>query len=449
MSILSLGYGVCVLSRRCAAFLRTNCSFAGARPLLTAAALALVIVAPATAAPLLVDDGQLNPERLVAAVLARNPGIDALRAAARAAAARVEPAGALKDPQLSYALAPRTIGGTGLGQRITLSQPIPWPGTLALRERAARRRAKAAQAQLAALKLEIIAAVKAAFAEWYYVHRALALNEANQALLTGLRQVAETRYATGQAKQQDVLQAELRLARLHEQALALKRQRRSIRAQINALLHRPVDRPLPPPAPVRVQPAPVPPFRALKQIAIKTHPELKRLRAQLAAQRAEVKLARKNVYPDFKLSIGYNSLWGTPAKRWSIGISISIPWNRSKYQSLLNAAQAEAMQARWRLADRRAELLAKLASARAAVVEAKKTIALYQERLVPTAEANLDAALANYRAGTGSFLEVITAATKKLNTQLHLARARANYLRRRARLERLAGGELPAPGPDT
>lgn len=448
MSLLSLAHGARVLPRRRAPFLHTNRSFARARPVLAAAALALVIATPAAAEPYLVGDEQLNPERLVAAVLARNPGIDALRAAARAAAARVDPAGALKDPRLSYGVAPQTIDGTGLGQRITLSQPIPWPGTLALREKAARRRAKAADARLAALKLEIIAAIKAAFAEWYYAHRALALNKANQALLTELRQVAETRYTTGEATQQDVLQVQIQRAQLQEQALALKRQQRSIRAQINALLHRPVDQPLPPPAPVRAQPGPVPPFQALKQTAIETRPELKRLQAKLAAQRAEIELAQKNFYPDFKLSIGYNSLWGAPEKRWSIGVSISIPWNRSKYQSLLNAAQAEAMRARWQLADRRAGLLAKLASARAAVVAAKKTIALYQDRLVPLAQANLDAALANYRAGAGSFLEVINAATRKLNTAQQLARARANHLRRRAQLQRRAGGELPAPGPD-
>lgn len=440
MSILYLAHGERPVARRRGRFLHP----AGARRTLGATALALAAACAAAADPPLAADGQLNPQRLVAAVLARNPGIAALRAAARAAAARVEPAGVLKDPQLSYALAPQTIGGTGLGQRITLSQAIPWPGTLALRETAARGDAKAAEADLADLRLEIIAAIKAAFAEWYYVHRALSVNKANQALLTELRQVAETRYATGRATQQDALQAEVQLARLQEQALALKRQRRSIRAQINALLYRPADQPLPPPAAVRAQPAPVPPFNALQQIAIETHPELKRLQAKLAAQRTKVGLAKKNFYPEFQLSTGYNSLWEAQDKRWSVGVSISIPWNRSKYRSLLDAAQADAMQARWHLADRRAKLLSQLAAARAAVVAANKTIALYQERLVPLARANLDAALANYRAGAGAFLEVINALVNKLTTALRLARARANYLRRRAELERRAGGDLPA-----
>ncbi|MCO6442060.1 MAG: TolC family protein, partial [Nitrococcus mobilis] len=177
-------------------------------------------------------------------------------------------------------------------------------------------------------------------------------------------------------------------------------------------------------------------FEALQQTAIETHPELERLQAQLAAQRAEVGLANKNFYPDFQLSTGYNSLWEEEDKRWSVGVSINIPWNRSKYRSLLDAAQAEAMRARWQLVDRRAELLAELVRTRAELVESSEVIELYQERLVPLARDNLDAALADYRAGAGDFLEVITAETKKLMTELRLARARADYLRRLAALER-------------
>ncbi len=82
----------------------------------------------------------LSADRLVAMVLQENPGSAELSAAAEAAAFRVEPAGSLDDPVFSYAFAPRTFGreGQGLNQKIELSQSIPWPGTLAAREQAAR-----------------------------------------------------------------------------------------------------------------------------------------------------------------------------------------------------------------------------------------------------------------------------------------------------------------------
>lgn len=48
----------------------------------------------------------LTPDRLVQEVLKRNPGIEAMQASSDAAGARIESAGALDDPMVSYAMAP-------------------------------------------------------------------------------------------------------------------------------------------------------------------------------------------------------------------------------------------------------------------------------------------------------------------------------------------------------
>ena len=149
---------------------------------------------PAHAADPLVGATLLTAKRLVNAVMQRNPGVPALRAAAAAAASRVEPAGALDDPMLSYTLAPQTIGsGERLNQGFDLSQEIPWPGTLALRAAAARSEAEAAGLALTDLRLAIATAATAGFAEWYYVHRAVATNAASRDLLIELRNVTETK----------------------------------------------------------------------------------------------------------------------------------------------------------------------------------------------------------------------------------------------------------------
>lgn len=383
--------------------------------------------------------GPLTSQQLVKAVLERNPSLPRLRAAAEAAAFRAEPAGSLDDPVLSYTLAPQTIGsGARLSQAVDLSQEIPWPGTLRLREGAARSEAVAARQELADLRLQIIAAVKAGFAEWYYVHRALAINEANRKLLTELRNVAETQYAAGQATQQDVIQAELEHDRLLDEALAFERERRSIQAQLNGLLNRAPGAFLPSPGEVTPRASP-PSLRVLLRIVVDNHPELKRLEAQRQASRARLGLAEKNFYPDLGLNIGYDGFWEDEDQRFSVGASINIPLNRRKYRALKDAAQANALEAQWRLADRRAQLLANVGEAQAAVAESIAVIELYQDRLISLAQDNLNAAVADYRAGAGDFTDVITAENRKLMTELRLARARANYVRRVAELERWTG----------
>ncbi len=391
----------------------------------------------------------ITADSLVALVLEQNPSLMQLAAASEAAFQQVKSAGTLDDPQLSYALAPETIDGVrlpngehrGLNQRIELSQIIPWPGTLALRTAHAQSEAEASQQDLADQRLQIISAIKAAFGEWYYVHQVLQINYDNQSLLLELRNVAEGQYAASRASQQDVLQAELAHARLLDQALSLERERLSIQAQLNALLNRAPDESVPPPAEI-TSPAPLPDFTNLQQKAQKFHPELMRIRAQLDSTQAKIELAEKDFYPDFKLLAGYNSLWDEYEKRWIIGASINIPLNRSKYQAQLNSAKANAKELHWSLIDRRAQLLANLKRAHAEVNESIRIIDLYQERLVPLANENLQVAEADYRSGAGDFINVTTAENEKLTTELRLARAQADYIRRVAELERWSGVKL-------
>lgn len=390
---------------------------------------------PEAGQPMTADD-------LAAWVLEVNPGLAAIEAAAEAAAYRIDPAGSLDDPMLSYAVAPLTNGASGsLNQRVDIGQRIPWPGTLAARASAARFEAVAAGRDADSLRLQVIAQAKSAYAEWRFVDSALDVNYATQALLDELIATAETRYAAGRALKQDVLQAEVERADLDNQLLLLLRQQATVQARINALLNRAPDAPLPAAAPISLQSAP-PTLEALQPLALAQHPELSRLEAEISASESRVTLAEKAFYPDFQVGVGYNSLWDETDKRPVFGVSINIPFDRSKRRSELDRARAETRRTKHSLAERRAELLAALATARAEVVEAQSSVALYQDELVPLAAEYLEAAIADYQSGTGAFLNVITAEQRKLETDLELARARADYVRRLAELELWVGGSL-------
>lgn len=383
----------------------------------------------------------LQLDRLVAQVLAANPSLLAMQAAVREARARVGPAGALADPVLTYQVAPLTAGGAlpgrGLNHHIALSQPIPWPGTLGLRAEAASRRADGAAYRMRAARLQVARLARSAYAEWLFLHRALAVNAANQALLERLKESAAARYAAGGGAQQDILRAEREAVHLQHDRLVYQRQRVSVRAQINALLNRPAGAPLPPPA-EPINPRDLPPLNQLREVALASHPRLRALQAKQAAAQAGVGLAKKAFYPDFKLLAGYNSLWDPDEKRWTVGASISLPLNRDRRHAELDAARAARQRAEWKLADARAQLAAELTSAYAAVAELRHTIGLYAERLLPLARATLDAALAGYESGSGGFLGVIEAEQAVLQAQLGLARARADYRRHLAALRELA-----------
>lgn len=390
---------------------------------------------------------QLTPASLVEAVLVRNPGVKALEAAAEAETFRVAPAGALDDAMLQYSVPPRTFGERA--GNIQFSQPLPWPGKLALREEAARRRAVAAAVGTDELRLRVAAAAKSLASEWSYVHQALGINHDHQALLEELRRAAEARYAAGRAGQQDPLQAEVARARLATEAITLERRRREVQARINALLSRSPQAHVPEPAPLPA-PVAVPPLSLLQQQAVQTHPVLDQARARIAEAQAQRALAAKDFYPDFRVMTGYNSLWDEPDKRWTIGVGINLPFDYgNKRSATLDAARAELLRRRWQLTDQEAELLGALEAARAAVEETAALIKVYRSRLLPLAEDNLAAARADYRAGGGSFLNVIDAEREQLRTEDGLARTRADYLRRVAELERWVGAPVTDAAPFT
>jgi outer membrane protein TolC len=384
----------------------------------------------------------LSADQLVRSVLQRNQGIDAMRAAAAAASARIESAGALDDPMVSYVVAPRTAGEYPLpNQNVQISQKLPWPGTLDLRSKAATAEAESAGQQVADLRLQLAARARAFYAEWYYVHRALAINAKNVTLVTHLRAVAETAYASGQAPQQDVLQAEVELTRLHNQSLELKRLRRSVQAKINALQNLDPDNAVPPPADLPVESA-LPAFASLRKAALARYPMLQSLEARITASRDRVDLAHKANYPNINLMAGYNSLWDAPAKRLTVGVAINIPFG-GNHRGEVGEANAHLRESEARLADARSQLLSGLDQAYATADQADATIQLYADRLLPLAKLNLQAAEADYSGGNGDFLKLITAQQQYLKATLELARARADFFIQFASLDYLTGAALP------
>ena len=191
----------------------------------------------------------LGADSFTDAVLAHNASLEAMRQAVLAAVAQISPAGALEDPMLSVSSAPRTFGSAmGPAGDIEVSQALPWWGTLDARTQVARTEAEAANHDLDSLRLRLTATARGAFADWVFVYHALEINAANQSVLADLRDIAKVRYTTGQAPQQDVLQADVERALLKQQRLELERDRTTVQARMNALLDLSPQAPMAPPA---------------------------------------------------------------------------------------------------------------------------------------------------------------------------------------------------------
>lgn len=397
--------------------------------------------------PMLLDDEvpeTLSSTRLVSAILDANPQLEMVRAVWRAMASRIEQSSALDDPVLSHGFAPLTIGrqGGGFAQNTAISQKFPWPGKRQLRAEAAAFDAEAAKENVVTLRLLLTATAKALFADWYYIHRALEIYELNRLLLTDFRDTALDHYATGLAGKQDVLRAEVEVALLEHQTIALERERRTLLARINTLLNRSPDTPLPAPVGLSSE-LTLPEPEALQRIAMRSRPELKELTARIEASKTRRDLAAKAFYPDFKVSAGYNNFWRLEEQRFIVGVEVNLPLDRDKRLAAEEEAQARIRQAEWNHVDRTAHIREEVQIAYELTLESLDVYKLHQEKLLPLANATLNAAMADYRGGTGDFLNLISCEKNLLQTQLQSERSLADMHRRLAELEHAVGSVSP------
>jgi len=348
-------------------------------------------------------------DELVAVALANAPEAAAARATAEAARRRVGPAATLPDPFLSLTW-----------QReepfdVMVSQPIPWPGKLALARSAAASEAREVESGvIARTNLTIEARVRNA---WYDLVLARAIDrilEDRRESATQIEASVRERYAAGLAVQQDVLRAQVELARIDELKAAQAATIVSRRAELNRLAGRAqdtaIDTPNELPGDDEVPAADV----VIASMAGRS-PELAASRQAIETGRIRVELAKKNFLPDFVVS-------GSSMRQVGAGISLPI-FVRQRQQNQLAEAQAQ-MRARTADADVVSRELELRTRERLAQLEAALRIGrLYRDRILPLDELSLESALASYQAGKVPFITVLDALNTLFNDRvLHAGR---------------------------
>ena len=400
-------------------------------------------VAAAVSAP------QLDRHALVDAVLGANRDVEAMRQGWRAALAEVSAAGALDDPMARYELAPFSIGSSGapFGQRIQLSQKLPWPGKRSLAKDAAVADAAVMRGDFRAAQLEVATLASQLYDDAYLSARALEVNDQHRALIEQMKKVAEARMASGRGSTQDALQAEVELGHLEHDRVMLETEQMTIAARINGLLHRDPAAALPPPPPELALPGAPATVASLAQLAVEGRPQRAAAEARIRADETRVRIAERAYYPDFEIMGSYDSMWDMPEHRWMVGVAIDVPIQRSKRDADASAARARVAQAqatRDRTVD---DIRVEVTRAHRELEEAIHVVHLYETRLLPAARAQVEAALAGFTTGQNDFPAVISAERGLREVELAAFRAHADASRRQAALDhtigRVPGGAQP------
>lgn len=433
-----------------AAGLTLSCAGGGARyDDLEARWRAAAAPAPARAGEALFAGADLlGREALVAEVLRRNPTLASAREAWRAALARYPQRKALEDPAIAVGIAPASYASRSVrdAYSVELSQALPFPGKLALRGDAALSEAEATAGDHASVRLRLAAMASALYDEYWLAARSVEITQRHLELVRELHVAALASYASGAGSQQDPLRAELEEAELLHQQVEQETSGRVAANQLAALLHG-VDGARLPPPPVALPPLDAPELDdadALER-AISGRPELQAADARVRAREADVGLARREFFPDFKLVGAYDAMWDVDEMRPFVGLEMNVPIQLGRRRAALEQASAELRQARRereRLAD---EIGAEARSAQERLHEAHHLLGITRDRMLPAAKDRLAAARAGYEAGTADFRDLVEAERALRSAELEDQRAQAELSRRAADLLAAIG---VAPGVD-
>lgn len=358
--------------------------------------------------------GPLSLGRMYTAVEAANPRIVAAGALARAADARISPARRPPDPQLQFALENRSLPGFGLSDPLGMNtvqvmQMLPFPGKLRMAGEVASAKAEAEHARAADVAWDVRARAAMAFYELYQMDRSLAVAEETLRIVRDLGVTAATMYGVGEARQADVLRAQVEIARMTEDITRMRAERVSAAARLNALLA--VDPSTPVGSPLRPAfPDTLPPLDSLVAEAERNRPMVQAAEADVRAADAGVRLAHREIWPDFQLGVEYGQrpMDDGTDRMLSLMLGFNLPiFAGSRQLAMRQEATAMHQMAVADLAAMQADTRGRVAELYATAERARRLGELYQGTILPQAHTTVASALAAYRVGGVDFMTLL------------------------------------------
>jgi outer membrane protein, heavy metal efflux system len=399
-----------------------------------------------------------NLTALVAAGLANNPELKASESRWQMFASRVKQAGALDDPmvmlkvQNTPAREPLVFNrDTQSAKVIGISRQLPFWGKRGLRRDVARYEADSYRWAFEERKLELARMVKESYYQIWAVDKGLEIVSKNLKILSDFITITELKYSVGQGVQQDIFKAGLEKSKMVEMQITLQQQRKSLEATLNYLLCRPGNSPVGPVADFSL------PFITLSReqlnaTAIDQRPQVKSLFSLENKAEASRRLARKEFYPDFNLSLEYmirnavsTGMASDPGDNMvSIGVTFNLPLQQGKRQAMVAESTFEIAMATEELNALKNSISYTINESLAQLERRRKLVELYKGGLLPQAKQSLESSLIGYRVGKVDFLTLLDSRMNLFNLERELYESQADYMMKLAQLEAAIGTDLTA-----
>ncbi len=257
-------------------------------------------------------------------------------------------------------------------------------------------------------------AVNAWLDRWYAEQAGVLLGHHSHPLELAL-QAATAAYRSGRGSRAEVLAMELDIQKLHdredENRAALASATLNLERWVGAAAGRPLsERP-----PLEVPPG----ARQLAKGEFEAVPELSAAQRDVALAESEIQVATQARKPDVTVELMYSQRGAAYSNMGSLNVSFPLPWDRGNRQDReISARLAQANDARARLEVVRRNTQAMVGARLAELQRNLDRLRRYDDKTLPLARAQADAALTAYRANTGTLLAVAEANHRAIDTAM-------------------------------
>ncbi|UXI66060.1 TolC family protein [Tahibacter amnicola] len=376
-------------------------------------------------------------------LIEHNPDLRAMTLDAQAAAARVQPAGALPDPMVQAELRdidadkPRLLPAQVGSTFYQLRQRVPLWGKRGLARDAASADADAGAYKRDARLRELIADAERAYVRYWYAGQSAATLDHIVKLLDDLEQLAAQRYAAGLAPQQDAIKAQVERSSMQRERIERIAMQREAKAQLNASLARRPSEPLA--DPIREPSLELPAnLDAAIAATFDTHPALAAEVATVRAAEQRRELAYRNRFPDITVGLAPIQV-GKRLEGWELMVEVEIPFQQTTRRNLEREATLMRDAAEARREAAAVELAGQAGEVRASWEGAREQRALIEHTLLPQTDANFESALASYQVGAVDFTTLLDALRQRRAADLTRLDVARDMLLNAATLRSLIG----------
>jgi len=373
-----------------------------------------------------------------------NPGLKAKQEAFEAALQRIPQVGSLPDPELSVSSFGQMVE-TRVGQqmaRLSISQMIPWFGTLEAQKNAAAISAQADYDSYLDAQNELNFKVRATYYSLIETKQIIQLQEKNLVIFSSYKTLATTRFQNGSGTLADALRVDIMTNEVKTETEILKKKIKSLEVAFNKLLNRSVEEAINIPDEFVL-----PPDTEFSSEGIESHnPKLIELDKRISEARAQEQIALKQGMP--RLGLGFD--YYVTAKRpnltfedngkdaWMPMLTVSLPIYRNKYKASVSEAKHMQQAFTEMKADMGNQLISDFEKTQFERNKADQELELWDKQIQQTQQI-LDLLLSAYENSGADFEEILSTQQMILKYEMNRASAAKDYLLAEAQLMYLMG----------